>query len=330
MQKKEKLLAKGNEYLKQKDWPRAITTFQQAVKIDPRFAQAWDRLGIALHINKQNIEAIRALRQALALDPKLKDSWLYLGIEFSKSEQCEEAIDAFRKALALDPKDANVWGLLGLELDHNKQYSEAIQAFSRSLSFDSKTVTLWNSLGVVFERLGHLRKAHTVYQRAIALNPQPEDQQWLKRLEAKMNTQGTYVEVRNKSGLPTSYKQSESAPRLNGIIIHEPTKVPEIRLFADTPEGEINVSLREGVFKAFLQKLEAAGIDHLDDFWAEVAHIPDPVSLKNTPIEKWPLVLAADPKWPQELLALRDITPDPEEQFNIAKKFFQWNFIRDH
>src|SRR4029453_15177986 len=58
---------------------QAATLFEQAIKLNPEYADAYASLGHAYFDMKQWDKAIPALEQALALNPKHKDSRKGLG-----------------------------------------------------------------------------------------------------------------------------------------------------------------------------------------------------------------------------------------------------------
>jgi Flp pilus assembly protein TadD, contains TPR repeats len=53
----------------------AVTAFQNAVKVDPSFAKAYERLGSVLARQKKSQEAEKAFRQAIQLDPNLSSAY---------------------------------------------------------------------------------------------------------------------------------------------------------------------------------------------------------------------------------------------------------------
>jgi cytochrome c-type biogenesis protein CcmH/NrfG len=50
--------------------------------------------------------AIKDFRQAIALDPKSAEAWLWMGIALKKQQHIAEAREAFSKSLQLDPDRA--------------------------------------------------------------------------------------------------------------------------------------------------------------------------------------------------------------------------------
>src|SRR5258706_5307246 len=64
-------LLKGERLIRQGKYEQAIQSLQEATRLLPKNAQAYNHLGLALHVNKQLAPALAAYQKALALDHKL-------------------------------------------------------------------------------------------------------------------------------------------------------------------------------------------------------------------------------------------------------------------
>jgi tetratricopeptide (TPR) repeat protein len=80
---------------------------EQAVEIDPEYARAWSRLGFT-RFRRRNYEgAEEALRQAVELGYDRIETFYTLGLVLYYLARCEEAMPFFNQALAIDPEDPN-------------------------------------------------------------------------------------------------------------------------------------------------------------------------------------------------------------------------------
>lgn len=59
----------GKAYAKQKNWNLAIAAYQQAVRVEPKFAEAWNNMGYCYRKAKQFDKALDAYKQAISLKP---------------------------------------------------------------------------------------------------------------------------------------------------------------------------------------------------------------------------------------------------------------------
>lgn len=63
----------GNAYFQQKDFTRAVTHLQQAIKQDPQYSAAWKLLGKALVQTQEKDKAIDAFEKGIACAGKKGD-----------------------------------------------------------------------------------------------------------------------------------------------------------------------------------------------------------------------------------------------------------------
>ena len=59
----------GNLHMEQGQYPEAITAYQQALKVNPNFAEAWSKLAVAYQNAGQDKKALEAYRKYKALSP---------------------------------------------------------------------------------------------------------------------------------------------------------------------------------------------------------------------------------------------------------------------
>jgi Flp pilus assembly protein TadD len=70
-------------------------------------------------------EAAEHYREATKLDPKLADGWQSLGMALVKLEKLDEAIGALRKLIELKPRDQLAYSSLSLALGRAGKIKEA-------------------------------------------------------------------------------------------------------------------------------------------------------------------------------------------------------------
>ena len=128
----------------------AERAYHRAIKLDPRYASAWNNLGNLLkHPLRRFEEAEKAYRRAIELDPRYAYPWNNLGqlLQYNL-RHFEEAEQAYRRAIGIDPRYAYPRYNLGLLLqtDSNRQ-PEALEVFLRALEIDPKGA--WSKLAIL-------------------------------------------------------------------------------------------------------------------------------------------------------------------------------------
>src|SRR5260370_14368550 len=129
---KARYLASGQAYMKKGQPASAAIEFRNALKIDPRFVDAYYQLaeaGLALHDWRS---AYAALEKAIELDPNRMDARLDRGQLYLAARDFKNAEDDANFILAQDPKNAGAYQLLGTTLISQQKSEQALAAFSKA------------------------------------------------------------------------------------------------------------------------------------------------------------------------------------------------------
>ena len=85
-------------------YDRAIANYDKAIKLDPKFAIAYNNRGIAYGQKGDDDRAIADFDTAIKLDPKSADTYYNRGIAYGQKGDYDRAIADFDTAIKLDPK----------------------------------------------------------------------------------------------------------------------------------------------------------------------------------------------------------------------------------
>ena len=91
-------LLKGVDSFRFQEYGEAIHSFDEALKIDPDYADAWINKGSAFHELGMYREAIAAYDQVIRIQPQNASAWKRKGFAFKKLDQNADATIAFSKA----------------------------------------------------------------------------------------------------------------------------------------------------------------------------------------------------------------------------------------
>ncbi len=131
-------LVAGEQALEAKQWDKAATSFQIAIKSDPRHPDAYRGLGYVYLMQKKYAQAVPPLQKATQLAPQDADSFGNLGIAYLRLGNLEEAEKALRQAVKLDPKHSNWWYELALCYVGENRPEAATHAAELSVQADPK------------------------------------------------------------------------------------------------------------------------------------------------------------------------------------------------
>lgn len=125
----------GALYVKTKSWDKAASSFRHAA-VDLTFSQqevAYTGMGYAFQMQGQCDKAIAAYRQAIRLAPKYALAYLRLGECLLATDHNEEAVTNLTKATELVPKFTLAWYRLGLAQAALQHPQEAAKAFRKAV-----------------------------------------------------------------------------------------------------------------------------------------------------------------------------------------------------
>jgi len=154
------------------DLPEAAESLQEAVRLDPTKVEPIFQLGEVYRLLKKTTQAIRAYAMACDLDPRNFELWCRLATCYHQSGDLEKAVEAYQEAIGIQPKNAFVYSNLGAALESQGRMYEAIKAYKQSLECEGadQAVVLVN-LATVYLNQDRWRTAHLALNKAIDINP---------------------------------------------------------------------------------------------------------------------------------------------------------------
>lgn len=200
-------VGKGNAWSALKDYPRALTAYEQAVKREPTYAVGWSAKGEALRKLKRYDEARQALKTAHELSPNDLEITCHYGMllcEMGRDDpacyrdarfifdaalknhpdhaqlwrgraealiglkKIPAALVAYRRATQLAPDDARLWLSLADACYDTGDYQGALDAYEHALQVDSADIVALNGKGNAQRRLGQWSNAEQTYRQALA------------------------------------------------------------------------------------------------------------------------------------------------------------------
>ena len=176
----------GNALMQAGRMPEAIAQLEQALRINPDYAEAHCSLGAALERDGRIQDAIGQYDQALRIKPDLAEAHCYLGVALGRAGRVTEAISQLEQALRINPDYAEAHSNLGNALMESGRMPEAIRHLEQALRIKPGLAEAHYNLGVAFERAGRLNDATGQYELALRFKPDLAPAQTaLVRLQAR-------------------------------------------------------------------------------------------------------------------------------------------------
>uniref|UniRef100_A0A7C9AKF9 protein O-GlcNAc transferase n=1 Tax=Opuntia streptacantha TaxID=393608 RepID=A0A7C9AKF9_OPUST len=149
----------------------AIRYYLVAIELRPNFADAWSNLANAYMRKGRHTEAAQCCRQALALNPHLVDARCTLGNLMKSQGLVQEAYNCYVEALRIQPNLSIAWSNLAGLFMETGDYNNALQCYKEAIKHKPTCTEAYLNLGNVYKALGMPQEAVLCYQRALQVRP---------------------------------------------------------------------------------------------------------------------------------------------------------------
>jgi tetratricopeptide (TPR) repeat protein len=145
------------------DYREAIQHFQNAIRLSPDMARAYDNLGLCYYYQNDNVSAIANYKKAIELDrgSPHPSAWPYLNLAITLQflNQLDEAEINLRESLRLNPNLAEAHFHLGIILDTLDRSDAAIRELHQAADLDPNYAEPHFALAKIYHRLGKREEA---------------------------------------------------------------------------------------------------------------------------------------------------------------------------
>lgn len=166
------------------DYAAKKNHLERAVRLDPEFARAWNRLAAievmpvwngVTTVEEAWSRAEPNVRRALEIVPDMPDALVTLGRFRREFGDLDGAIALFEKALEQDPGHAYAAANLGLVLRFSGRFEEALEVHRLAAAMDPLDAAAVTRLGTSYWFVENHDEAERHYRRAAELAPEYEE-----------------------------------------------------------------------------------------------------------------------------------------------------------
>ena len=213
-------------YKEEESLDKPIALLREAIELDPKYAAAYEALGVFLSRQNNLEEAISLMKRLVEIDPAEIMAYTNLSIYYMKQGRIEEAekakaeataiqfeklmtenmakknsaketeekrkeqldkIEMFKKVLEIDPVDQIAnFGLGSIYMDQGK-YEDALLRLQTLVEHFPDYSAAYLNLGKTLEKLSKKTEAAEVYRKGIAAAAKKGDLMPLKEMQARQN-----------------------------------------------------------------------------------------------------------------------------------------------
>jgi tetratricopeptide (TPR) repeat protein len=155
----------------ERDYQKAVDTYQQILRQDENNVYVLSYLGKAQYLMNQLDECEKTVKHALALDPEDAASLYLLGILRYRQDKLDEALDALSQSAKYNPTNAGTQNYLGCVLAEKGLRPAAETAFRKALASDPEYPDAHFHLAIIYteEKPPSIELARWHYKRAVEL-----------------------------------------------------------------------------------------------------------------------------------------------------------------
>ena len=153
----------------------AIKHFQQAIEVDPKFARAYDNLGLCFYYQNQNELAVANFQRAIELDrgSAHPSAWPYLNLGITQQflNQLPESEKSIREAIRLDPSFAKAHFQLGTVLEDKGESEAALAELKEAARLDPGYPEPHMAMARIYHKIGQEAAAREEVKTYMRLHP---------------------------------------------------------------------------------------------------------------------------------------------------------------
>jgi tetratricopeptide (TPR) repeat protein len=153
----------------------AIKHFQHAIELDPKFARAYDNLGLCYYYQNQNDLAVADFQKAIELDrgSAHPSPWPYLNLGITQQflNQLPEAEKNIREALRLDPAFAKARFQLGTVLEDKGEPEAALAELKEAARLEPAYAEPHMAMARIYHKIGQESAAKEEVKIYLSLHP---------------------------------------------------------------------------------------------------------------------------------------------------------------
>jgi len=114
--------------------------------------------------------ATKSAQQALQIDPKFANAYTVLGMIHTAEKDFPHAEADYRLALKLNDSDSDAWFMYGRALFLHDDFGEAAKAFERALGINPQSVRSYENLARTQDTMGDVKGAEESFKKGVEIS----------------------------------------------------------------------------------------------------------------------------------------------------------------
>ena len=162
---------RGITKLDQYNYREAAEDFTQAIKLDPKYIEAYFKRGYSYTWVSKHQEALTDFNQAIVLDPNYLDAYLNRGWSQLFLQNDQAALEDFNRAIRLNPNYADAYAHQGMAYIKMGKYQAALESSKQAIRLEPRNSYGYTIQADVLNNLKDYPGAIKVSTLAILIDP---------------------------------------------------------------------------------------------------------------------------------------------------------------
>ena len=160
----------GFLHAQQQENDQAISAYDQAIELSPKFSEAFNSRGLLKYILEEHEAAILDFDEAIRLKPDSAEAWYNRANAKRTLKKYEDAIADYDEAIRLLPDSASVYHYRGVSKSALGQHQEAIADFDETIHLKPDYTDAYVNRGSAKRAIGMLGEARKDFDKAQELS----------------------------------------------------------------------------------------------------------------------------------------------------------------
>jgi tetratricopeptide (TPR) repeat protein len=162
---------RGTDLLNARRYREAIPHFDEAIRLNPRYAQAYHNRGVAYRNLGQHQRAIQDYDQAIRLNPRYAEAYNNRGLAYENLGQHQRAIQDYDEAIRINSRLVEPYHNRGTAYHSLGQYQRAIQDYDQAIAINPRLAPPYGARGIAELYLHRNAAAESDFKKAFELDP---------------------------------------------------------------------------------------------------------------------------------------------------------------
>ena len=187
----EDMLIKAEDAKLQGDFEKAVEILQKIIIDEPNCVEAYEEVGDCYLSLRKKDKAEKALKQAIKINPKSANAHYLLGFLMSVDQRWSASVKELALADELSPNHPEILRCLGWSVyNQNRKSQQGVALLERSKALSPEDPNVLCDLGVCYLNADQYRDAQELFAKVIKIAPNSEQahecRNFLKIVQAKL------------------------------------------------------------------------------------------------------------------------------------------------